>query len=136
MRASIPDCATVVCPVPTAPGRVRRRGYDQSDIIARRLAKRLKSSHKPLLGRLTGTRQVGSTKRQRRVNMKSAFYIKNSLHVKNNKVMLIDDVLTTGATLEAAAKILLDNGAQRVCAATFAFRPMAKESANSTKTDT
>jgi|SRR5688572_15057523 len=110
---------TLITHVPTATSRVRQRGYDQAALIARELAILLDLDHVPLLTRYGQQRQVGKDRKERREQMKKLFASTKSLQ-QNKNILLIDDVLTTGATLEACARVLKDAGAQRVSAAVFA----------------
>lgn len=109
---------TLVCHIPTAHSRIRQRGYDQSLLIARELARLRGHEHAPLLRRVSASRQLGASREQRFKQAKSAFEIykvPDGAHV-----LLIDDVTTSGATLEAAAKLLKAAGAQKVDACVFA----------------
>lgn len=115
----LPDLDDVVVThVPTATSRIRMRGYDQAALIARRLAMRLGVEYIPLLSRLGQQRQVGKNRLERRLQMRELFIATQKL--PNKHVLLIDDVITTGATLEACARILREAGAKRVSAAVFA----------------
>jgi ComF family protein len=110
----------VISYVPTANTRVRSRGYDQAELIAREL-----SQNKPLpfmrtLLRVGDGRQVGQNRQVRKNQMAQAFTVTNLEQIKDKHILLVDDVLTTGATCEAAAKVLLDAGARRVSAVVFA----------------
>jgi ComF family protein len=111
---------TVVSFIPTATARVRIRGYDQAALIARRLAALRGVPCLPLLSRHGRQRQVGQSKAVRRKQLQRAFRIKIPYPVRYEHVVLIDDVLTTGATLEAAATVLCKAGVQRVDAVVFA----------------
>ena len=109
-----------IVPLPTASTRVRQRGYDQTVLLARELAKRIDLPFTPLLGRKTQHRQVGRGRLQRILQAEQAFYIKDPAACMAAKVLLVDDVSTTGATLRAAAKILRAAGADTVYAAILA----------------
>lgn len=108
----------VVVPVMTASSRARRRGYDQAVLIARTYAKLAQLPYAPHLVRQGQTQQVGATRDQRRKQLEGAFRVKGS--VVRKRLILIDDVLTTGATLEAAARTLKAAGAKSVIALVFA----------------
>jgi ComF family protein len=110
----------ILVPLPTASSRRRQRGYDHSQLIARRLSSSLGVPYRPALTRLGQARQVGSIKIDRLSQMEDAFRIKFGASVKDKDVLLVDDVLTTGASLEAAASCLLNSGAARVDALVFA----------------
>lgn len=109
-----------VVPVPTAATRVRQRGYDQATLLARELAKRRGFSCRNLLRRYGKTHQVGARRSQRLKQMHGAFRVSKLGHATPKHVLLIDDVLTTGATLEAAAAALRTAGVQRVSALVYA----------------
>ena len=108
----------VVTHLPTVPARIRIRGYDQAQLIAKRLAKNKRLRYQPFLSRIKNTRQVGASRKNRFQQLEGAFSAKNS--VKGKHILLVDDVLTTGASLESAAKTLKKAGAARVEAAIFA----------------
>jgi ComF family protein len=108
----------IVSAVPTANKRIRMRGYDQARLIARKFAKDRGLEYRDTLLRTTSTRQVGADRRDRFRHLQHAFKICKD--VKDRHILLIDDVLTTGATLEAAATVVHEAGASRVDAAVFA----------------
>lgn len=108
---------SVLVPVPTATARVRERGYDQAVLIARRLARLRGVPYKKLLHRHGTTRQVGAKRTQRQQQLAAAFSVAKPVAVYHP--ILIDDVVTTGATIEAAARVLKENGAHHVSAALF-----------------
>lgn len=114
------DTDVILVPVPTATSRVRQRGYDQAVLLARELARQIQNPLVKALARTGHTHQVGAPRSQRLSQLAGAYYIRSTKPVQNKHVLLIDDVMTTGATLEAAAKALLQAGAQRVDALTFA----------------
>lgn len=116
---SPPPKNVYVCPVPTANKRVRGRGYDQACLIAKAYAKKHGLKYKKVLRRTGSTRQVGANRAERFSQLKNSYtVIKN---VKGVSILLVDDVLTTGATMESAAKLLLKSGAKSVSAAVFAY---------------
>lgn len=109
---------TVVTYVPTATRRVRVRGYDQTRCIARELARLRGLRCRRLLIRYGQTRQVGAS-RAERVRQAADNY--GSISTPGiRSVLLVDDILTTGATLEAAAHVLKDSGIKHVYGAVFA----------------
>lgn len=113
----------VVVPVPTTRGRRRRRGYNQAALLARALAARL---DRPLVDALRrgGERrtQVSLHPSERRANVREAFapVLPDAARVAGLPVVLVDDVLTTGATVSAAASALERAGASGVCVVAFA----------------
>ncbi len=113
--------AYLVVPVPTATSRVRNRGFDHSALLAREVAKLLKQQYLPVLGRLGQERQVGKSRQDRLSQIDDKFYLKSNL-VKGQKILLIDDVVTTGGTLRSATKVLRAAGVKQVDALIFAKR--------------
>lgn len=115
--------APVFVPVPLAPGRLRERGFNQSELLARGLARRVHGEvSSDLLVRLreTGT-QTQLTPAERLVNVHAAFAVPEPRRVaiRGRSLVLVDDVLTTGATLNACAVALLDGGASHIRYWTF-----------------
>lgn len=110
----------IITQAPTANARVRIRGYDQAALLAKGLAKHTGLPYAPLLARTSNNRQLGATRSIRQDQMRYAFRPQKTYLLQNNPVILVDDVLTTGSTLEAAAKVLLDAGASRIIAVVFA----------------
>jgi ComF family protein len=111
---------TIVVHVPTATVRVRLRGYDQAAIIAREVAHSAGLRYSPLLARAGRQMQRGASRAQRKEQLQLAFRVRRPHLVKNAHIILVDDVITTGATLEAAAATLKAAGAKKVEAVTFA----------------
>ena len=112
----------VVVPVPLHPLKLRQRGYNQSACFAQGLATAM---GKPVaihgLARLRATEsQTTKNRYERYTNMESAFRLNEPAAIIGKHVLLVDDVLTTGATLEACAAVLLEGGATKVSAATIA----------------
>lgn len=110
----------IFVPVPTATSRMRRRGYDQATLLARALARHTKTPYATALRRLGQHHQVGASRQQRITQLQSAYRCVRPSAVEGRHVVLIDDVLTTGATLEAAAKVIKAAGAKRVSGLVFA----------------
>ena len=114
---------SVLVPIPLYKSKIRKRGYNQSQILAKGLGKRLNISVLDCLERVRDTKtQVGLKKEEREENIKGAFKIKNQKSkIKNFKVVfLIDDVVTSGATLKEAAKVLKKAGVEKVFGITLA----------------
>lgn len=108
--------------VPIHSGRRRERGYNQAELIARGWSA---ASTRPILPPDTVIRQrytptqTSQNERQRLRNVEGAFIVPNPALVRARHIILVDDVLTTGATLNACAMALLEAGAVRVEAATL-----------------
>jgi ComF family protein len=103
-------------PIPLHPRRLRERGFNQSLLLATYVAKRLDTELDFLsLRRVRYTLpQTGLGKEERRKNVKNAFQLKNPKIVKGRTVLLIDDVATTGNTLNECARILKRAGSGKV----------------------
>lgn len=98
-----PRDATVVTFVPATPGAMRARGFNPAHELARHVARGLGVRCVPLLRKLRDTAdQAGLTREQRRANLTSAFVARAA----GSPVLLIDDILTTGATADACARAL------------------------------
>lgn len=111
---------TVIVPAPTSTSRVRQRGYDQALLVAWYLAKRTSRHYTPALLRLGQQQQHTATRAQRLTQLASAYVVSRPALVAGRHVVLVDDVITTGATLEAAAQALKAAGAKRISAVVFA----------------
>lgn len=111
--------------VPTANNHVRERGLDHSKLIAIYFAKLRGWRYLRLLIRTTGARQLGATRDLRKKQLDGAFRINSGLAkcCKNRYILLIDDVITTGATIEECTKQLYKAGAKQVDVAVFARTP-------------
>lgn len=97
------------------------RGFNQSELLARFVAKRSGIPIAKSLYRKKGTDpQAGLTRAQRRTNVAGAFEVKRRHEVDGRHVLLIDDVLTTGATASACSAVLKRAGAKRVTVLTLA----------------
>lgn len=112
----------VVVPVPLHPERQRERGYNQAELIARPLAKRLNVKLEPRLLVRTRPRpaQLVLSRSEHWKSVRGAYATRKGLQVDNLRVLLVDDVLTTGATLDACARALRKAGAAAVLGLTVA----------------
>jgi predicted amidophosphoribosyltransferase len=107
-----------IVPVPPAPLRLHSRGFDPAGEIAAELAERIDTPLSPCLSRRGGRRQVGK-RRAQRIGHPPRIEARGDVP---RSVLLLDDVLTTGATLSACARALRAAGAVRVVGVTFARR--------------
>ncbi len=117
----IPEIDLII-PVPLHKNKLKNRGFNQSEKIALFIARFLK---KPLLTqgliKIKKTNdQMSLTKTQRQKNLNNAFLCVNPEMIKGKKILLVDDILTTGTTIEECAQILKRAGAHRVCATVVA----------------
>ena len=102
---------------PTSTARVRQRGHDQSELLARCLAKKMHVPCKRLLIKTSTNVQTGSPRQQR---LQGSVFSARKLGV-NSHVMVVDDVVTTGTTLRCAAEALRKAGAQQVTCMAVAY---------------
>jgi len=116
------DTSILITNVPTATSRIRQRGYDQAALLASALASQRGLAYKPTLAKTNQLRQVGASRQQRQTQSGVSFRVTSPKSVLGRHILLVDDVLTTGASLEACAKLLIQKGALSVRAAVFAHK--------------
>ncbi|NBO72052.1 MAG: ComF family protein [Bacteroidetes bacterium] len=110
-----------IVPIPLHSARQRERGFNQSFEIARGVAIGYDLPVSDCIKRTMYTpTQTTLSIQDREVNVSNVFFIKDFNVCRNKDILLIDDVLTTGATLESCASLLLENGARSVSALTIA----------------
>ncbi len=115
---------TLVVSLPLYWWRHLRRGYNQADVVARSLAAELDLPVARLLRRRRATPpQSRLGRRARRKNLERAFLLRTPVRCRGQRILLVDDVVTTGATLEAAARCLRRGGAESITALTIARTP-------------
>jgi len=114
--------ADVVVPVPLHKDRQRERGYNQAELIARPLARRLGLNIERYLLARTRPRpaQLVLSRTEHWKSVRGAYATREGLTVDNLRVLLVDDILTTGATLDACARELKEAGAAAVLGLTVA----------------
>lgn len=122
LAAIVPDCDLLV-PVPFRPESVRRRPFDPVTLIVRELSTVQGLPQVPLLRRRPGKSQKSLNRAARLTNLKNALYIRPGMQasVSGARICLIDDVFTTGATVDECARVLRHSGASRVYARTVAM---------------
>ncbi len=113
----------IIIPVPLHPVKQKKRGYNQSEAFARGLAHTLEVdwTNKVLLRKTNTDTQTKKNRIERWENVNKVFTVSNQTLIKDKYVLLVDDVVTTGATLEAASKVLLNHQAKGVSVATIAY---------------
>jgi len=121
LAGALPDLPpdTVIVPVPTTSGHIRERGYDHTLLIARHVAKSKGLQCNQLLQRVTNTKQRQASVKQRETQARQAFTTKGPID-GNVPYLLIDDVVTTGATVKYASRALIRAGAKNVWVAVVA----------------
>ncbi len=117
----------ILIPIPLSKKRFRERGYNQAELICKKLMEVDEKNNnfsleKNVLVKIKETEHQANIKerKDRLKNLSDSFAIKNPELIKNKNIILIDDVLTTGATLTEAKKILKQNGARKIIAFTIA----------------
>ena len=111
----------LIVPVPLHSKRRRERGYNQSELLSRALERQIAVPFHPALIRVRPTLpQVGLTQLERMENVRKAFQCKRPQQISKMRILLIDDVMTTGATVSSASRALLEAGALRVSVLTVA----------------
>jgi competence protein ComFC len=112
----------LIVPVPLHSLKQREREFNQSERLARRLGEATGIPlNNRLLKRLDATRtQTQLTRAQRVANVRRAFTMRPGATLSGERIILVDDVLTTGATTSACAEVLRQHGAMRVCVWTVA----------------
>jgi len=109
----------LVTSVPVAAARYRERGYNQSGLVARGVAAHLGLPYRALLGRrASAEHQMGRDRAKRLAGVQGAFYALGE--VSASRVLVVDDVVTTGATLSECARVLQEAGARAIWAAAIA----------------
>ena len=119
--------ATMIIPIPLHPNRERERGFNQALVLARELARLSKlplDEHSVVRRVHTERHRAGMDARARRESVADAFAVRHPDSIAGKRVLLIDDVFTTGATVSACAAVLKDAGAEEVFVLTVA-RPQA-----------
>lgn len=120
------DAHLLVIPVPLFSAKLRQRGFNQAELIAQTALRLLPSRdrytlQKDVLERSRDTQsQTGLSPHQRRQNLRGAFRVKDRDKISGRDVLLVDDVLTTGATASECARVLRRAGASRIWVATVA----------------
>lgn len=112
----------LIIPIPLHPVRLREREYNQSQILASIIGKIIqKPTISEILERIRNTKpQIHLDEQTRIKNMQGCFRVKNATPLKSNHILLIDDVLTTGATLSEAAKVIKEFAPYKISVLTLA----------------
>ncbi len=107
----------IIIPVPISIKRKKKRGYNQSELIAKQLAKQMRNlKYIPkVLYKIKDTIPQSILDKEKRIeNIRGAYYIKNGEILKNRKILLIDDIYTTGSTVNECSKIVKQAGAKEI----------------------
>lgn len=106
----------IIMPVPISKKRLNTRGYNQSALIARKIAKMLNMCYEEnILVKIKDNKpQSEMGQEKRKSNVKDVYTIKNKEKIYQKKILLIDDIFTTGNTVNECAKVLIENFASSV----------------------
>lgn len=111
----------VLVPIPLYKIRERKRDFNQAELLAQGLADKWGLALNQGLKRMRSTTtQVKLTEKERLQNLKGAFVVENTVILKGNNIILVDDVFTTGSTLFSGAEVLKKAGAKQVWGITLA----------------
>ena len=118
---NIPDDIDLIIPVPLHPKKERKRGYNQSQYFAKGLSEvtAIPTDFETLERIQHQKSQTLKTKEQRWKNVKDAFRVLDKQNIENRHILLVDDIITTGATLEACGSQLYRNGAAQISIVTI-----------------
>lgn len=113
---------SLIMPVPLHPRRLRQRGFNQAAILAREISRRFSIALDfSSLERVVFTdSQASLGKEKREINVKAAFAVADPGKITGQKIILVDDVLTTGSTAKECARALLKHKAEQVAVLTLA----------------
>ena len=113
---------SLIIPVPLHPKKLRERGFNQSLVLAKQISKMFSISLDFItLRRVLHTEsQVNLSRQERVANVRRAFAVTDRNGIEGKKILLIDDVYTTGSTVKECSEILMKNGAEEVAVLTLA----------------
>jgi len=113
----------LIVPVPLHPNKLRKRGYNQSRMFAEGLVSVMQArlEDKSLYRKVDSKTQTRKARYNRWENVESIFAVRNPENLRGRHILLVDDVITTGATLEACAQALLQVPGVKVSVATIAY---------------
>ncbi len=111
-----PKKSWLIVPIPIQNKKLKERGFNQAELLAREISNQTKIPFETkILIKIKNTpSQTTLQEEERRKNVKNVFSVKNSNLIKNKNIVLVDDVVTTGATLDEAAKTLKSAGAKMI----------------------
>jgi len=112
----------VIMPVPLHPAREKTRGFNQSRVLARELGEIVNIGiiEGVLVKPVNVPPQTTLTAKERRKNIKGAFKVRDKAKIKDKTILLVDDVFTTGATIQECSTVLINAGAKEVRGITVA----------------
>lgn len=125
VRGQLDNEFDVITWTPVSKKRRRKRGYDQSQLLAQQMGRRLELPVEPLLDKVRHTQAQAVIREEgaRRANVLGAYEVLPGAQVAGRSILLVDDVVTTGSTLSECARVLRTAGAVSVVAVTLAVTP-------------
>ncbi len=118
------DDSWVVTAIPTVSGHVRARSFDHAKLLAQEVAQKMEVPFKRTLLRKQNVQQIGHGRAERLMQASQAFIMHPRVDVRGKRVLIVDDVCTTGATLSAAAAVLKGAGAKEVWGVVVAWKKL------------
>jgi len=113
----------IITPVPIHQKRKKQRGYNQSEIIAKKIAKNIQNLELVtdcLIKQKNTVAQSSLNKEQRKQNIKNVYILKNKQKINNKNIVIFDDIYTTGSTVNECAKLLKEANANKILVLTIA----------------
>ena len=112
----------IIGAVPIHKKRINERGYNQSELIAREIAKSIPNlEYKKILIKIKNNQRQSELKKEDRLeNVKNVYKIQNRQIIQNKKIILFDDIYTTGNTVNECSRVLKENGAKEILILTLA----------------
>lgn len=106
-----------IIPVPTTLDKKKLRGYNQTELLSESLSKKLDIAiNKNILIKVKNNKTQSTLSREeRKINIKNVFSINDQVIIKNRKIILVDDIFTTGSTINECSKILKENYVKEIC---------------------
>lgn len=113
----------IIVPVPIHEKKLKKREFNQADIIGKRIAQNFNIVYKDdLIKRIRNTVPQNSLEhKERKENIKDAFVITDKEFIKDKSIMIVDDIFTTGSTINECSRLLIMNGAKNVVFYTFSI---------------
>lgn len=112
----------IISAVPIHKKRKHDRGYNQSELIAKELAKNIPNTiYKNILKKTINNQRQSELKKEERLeNVKNVYQIQNRQIIENKRIVLFDDIYTTGSTVNECSRVLKENGAKEILVLTLA----------------
>ncbi len=117
----------IVIPVPISVDRLKSRKFNQSEVLCSQISERDKVNNSILVRVKDTPHQTGLSRLNREENLKNSFKVMDKKIVKGKSILIVDDIYTTGATLNACARSLKDAGAKEIFALTLARAPIKRD---------